>query len=646
MNLQSASIPPELANHPQYEVTRELGRGGMGVVYLARNRLMDRLEVLKVVNKALFTHPEAAERFLREIRSAAKLNHPNVVTAYNALQEGELLVLSMEYVPGEDLGRIVKTRGPLPVATACYYVYQAALGLQHAHERQMVHRDIKPANLILHKEGRKRIVKVLDFGLAKATSEKSAQTDLTAEGRVLGTPDYIAPEQTMDAASADIRADVYSLGCTLYYLLTGRGPYLARNLYELLRCHQESPPDPIESLRADVPPELIAVILRMLAKSPLHRYQTPGEVSQALIPFFKPGNVTTTGTLAAPPVYQAEAVVEQAEEHDTAPVNRQVTLLGGNNPIPNHTAHINPENFYEERKPRGTPSRKKAGYRNRKKENGWVIRSALLGSIAITLLVAALIGLRLADPTPATPKIAANTTPDASDKQMTAAGPTGGTYGTPLPNTTNPGIGKGSSRPTFGLPGEGNSFTPLFNGRNLDGWRTDPGQDFGWSVLDGKLVGRARGYTHLFSLQDDFADVHLRARLRVLSGGNGGVGIRAGPSFTGRGIPTGYWCQIDADGPAATARTGSLFVERWTGSEIPLKVTSAPPSNTWFDLEMLARGKTMEIRVNGQSMGTYTDDRGGNDRGRVALQIYAPMQSPVESVIEFQTIEVSRLSNP
>src|SRR5262249_47703655 len=150
------------------EVLRELGRGGMGVVYLARNRRMDRLEVLKVVSRQLTDKSESAERFLREIRSAARLNHNNIVTAYAAPQAGALLLFAMEYVDGEDLARVVQDRGPLPVVNACYYIRQAALGLQHAHEKGMVHRDIKPQNLILAREGRKHLVKILDFGLAKA----------------------------------------------------------------------------------------------------------------------------------------------------------------------------------------------------------------------------------------------------------------------------------------------------------------------------------------------------------------------------------------------------------------------------------------------------------------------------------------------
>ena len=231
------TLPPELVDHPDYEIVRELGRGGMGVVYLARNKLMGRLEVLKVVGGHLVERPGVRDRFLREVQSAAKLQHKNIVAAYSAMRLGESIVLAMEYIDGEDLAKMVKSRGPLPVVHACYFIYQAALGLQHAHERGMVHRDIKPANLIFAIEGKKGVVKVLDFGLAKVTSEGQADSGLTREGQMLGTPDYIAPEQIRDAQSADIRADIYSLGCTLYYLLTGGPPFRGEHLWDLYQAH-------------------------------------------------------------------------------------------------------------------------------------------------------------------------------------------------------------------------------------------------------------------------------------------------------------------------------------------------------------------------------------------------------------------------
>ena len=271
----ASTLPPGLADHPDYEILRELGRGGMGVVYLAQNTLMGRMEVLKVVGGHLISRPGILDRFLREIRSAAKLHHPNIVAAYSALRFGESLVLSMEYVEGLDLAKMVKTKGPLPVAHACYYVHQAALGLQHAHEHGMVHRDIKPANLILAREGKKAVVKVLDFGLAKVTSEGQVDRGLTREGQMLGTPDYIAPEQIRDAQSADIRADIYSLGCTFYYLLTGGPPFGGDNLWDLYQAHFSMDAGPLNLVRPEVPVELAALVAKMMAKEPVQAVPDP-----------------------------------------------------------------------------------------------------------------------------------------------------------------------------------------------------------------------------------------------------------------------------------------------------------------------------------------------------------------------------------
>ena len=306
------TLPPDLISHPDFEIIRELGRGGMGVVYLANNTLMGRKEVLKVVGSHLVARQGVLDRFLREIRSAAKLHHPNIVAAYSAMRLDEGVVLAMEYVEGEDLSKLVKSRGALPVTNACYFVYQAALGLQHAHERGMVHRDIKPANLILAREGKRAIVKVLDFGLAKATSEGQLDPGLTHEGQMLGTPDYIAPEQIVNAQKADIRADIYSLGCTLYYLLSGGAPFRATSLYELLQAHHSMDAPLLNLARPEVPTELAALVAKMMAKEPSRRFQTPGEVAQALTRFFKPGAVPSAGSSAE--ISRAEAPAPPAPE--------------------------------------------------------------------------------------------------------------------------------------------------------------------------------------------------------------------------------------------------------------------------------------------------------------------------------------------
>ena len=334
------TLPPELVDHPDYEILRELGRGGMGVVYLAQNKLMGRLEVLKVVGRHLVERPGVLDRFLREIRSAAKLHHANIVTAHSAVRLGENLVLAMEYVEGLDLAKMVKTKGPLPIAHACYFIHQAALGLQHAHERGMVHRDIKPANLILARDGKKAIVKVLDFGLAKVTSEGQADSGLTREGQMLGTPDYIAPEQIRDAQTADIRADVYSLGCTFYYLLTGGPPFRGDHLWDIYQAHFSMEAGPLNLVRPEVPVELAAVVAKMMAKEPDRRFQTPGEVAQALTPFFKKSSESARGSSAE------MSALGRPEE--------RLTPLGANAPQIQSAASVTPAPIFQVNRPADT----------------------------------------------------------------------------------------------------------------------------------------------------------------------------------------------------------------------------------------------------------------------------------------------------
>jgi serine/threonine protein kinase len=297
------AVPTELANHPRYRVLQLLGRGGMGAVYKAEHRLMQRLVALKVIDPNLTADPAAVERFRREVIAAARLTHPNIVTALDAEQVGSLHFLVMEYVEGTSLAALVGRGRALPVLPACNYVAQAAAGLQHAHRCGMVHRDIKPHNLMLTPQGR---VKVLDFGLARFVSESASHGGLTQQGTLMGTPDYIAPEQIDDASRADIRADVYSLGCTLYCLLTGRPPFPGGTMMQKVRAHFDREPAPLRSLRPDVPPALEEVVARMMAKQPGQRYQTPAEVIQALAPFHGAGGSGTTA--AAAPARPPEAI--------------------------------------------------------------------------------------------------------------------------------------------------------------------------------------------------------------------------------------------------------------------------------------------------------------------------------------------------
>jgi eukaryotic-like serine/threonine-protein kinase len=271
----------------QYRLLDELGRGGMGHVYKALHTIMGRVVALKVIAKELVSDPVAVEWFRREVRASTQLNHPNIVMAYDANEAEGLHFLVMEYVHGVTLDALVKEHGRLPIAHTCALMRQAALGLQHAHEKGMVHRDIKPGNLLIpHPQGDQPpevLVKILDFGLARLHGKSHGDTImLRAETGVLGTPDYIAPEQSRDIHAADIRSDLYSLGCVFYFTLAGRVPFPGDNAIEKLIMHLMEQPEPLEKVRPDVPLAVAAIVARLMAKDPAQRYQTPAELAQEL----------------------------------------------------------------------------------------------------------------------------------------------------------------------------------------------------------------------------------------------------------------------------------------------------------------------------------------------------------------------------
>jgi serine/threonine protein kinase len=290
-----------------YVILDRLGAGGTGVVFKARHLHMQRIVALKVIRKELLSDAEVIQRFYREVEAASKVSHPNVVHAFDAGPIGAMHVLAMEYVEGVDLGRRVKEVGPLPIGQAAEYIRQAALGLQHIHERGLVHRDMKPSNLLVvgstGREARDETpaapatrhaspatIKILDLGLARLLPRGRQVTGdpLTDVGSVtMGTSDYLAPEQALDMHGADIRADLYSLGCTFYFLLTGQPPFAGGTLAEKLMRHQQAEPPLLAKLRPGVPPALEKIMRRLLAKRADDRYQVPAELARDLAEFGK-----------------------------------------------------------------------------------------------------------------------------------------------------------------------------------------------------------------------------------------------------------------------------------------------------------------------------------------------------------------------
>jgi serine/threonine protein kinase/formylglycine-generating enzyme required for sulfatase activity len=275
----------------EYVVVDKIGKGGMGVVLKAHHRRMDRDVAVKVLPAKMMQDEDAEARFYREVQAAAKLTHPNVVHAYDAGEHDGLHYLIMEYVEGRDLAEIVHEHGPLPVEQAVECVRQAAQGLQYAHEEGIVHRDIKPGNLLLDKKG---TVKILDMGLARLNvgglgeGEEKQPEQLTQSGQIMGTVDYMAPEQAEDTRKADHRADIYALGCTLFRLVTGSPVYERDTVMRKLLAHREDEIPSMVQLRSDVPPRLTGVFQRMVAKNVDERFQSMTEVIAALETAFIP----------------------------------------------------------------------------------------------------------------------------------------------------------------------------------------------------------------------------------------------------------------------------------------------------------------------------------------------------------------------
>ncbi len=272
-----------------YKIQDQLGQGGMGRVYKALHVTMNRLVALKVLAPHLVKTPKAQKLFQREVQAAAQLNHPNIVTAYDANEVKGRHYLAMEFVDGPNLEQLVREQGPLPVGMACEVIRQAANGMQHAHENDMIHRDLKPANLLMQpsKNLQSFVVKILDFGLARLNdlgAQENSGTIEVKENTVMGTPDFISPEQARNMHHADIRSDIYSLGCSFYFLLTGKVMFPGGTTMEKLLRHVNDKPQSIEEFRQDVPTEVLAILKQMTAKDPDQRYQIPEALAAALVP--------------------------------------------------------------------------------------------------------------------------------------------------------------------------------------------------------------------------------------------------------------------------------------------------------------------------------------------------------------------------
>jgi Protein kinase domain/Domain of Unknown Function (DUF1080) len=627
------TMPPGLADHPDYEIKKELGRGGMGVVYLAHNRLLGRDEVLKVMGRQIMERPGVLDRFLREIRVVANLRHPNIVTAYSAVRLGENIMLAMEYVEGLDLSKMVKAKGPLPVANACNFVYQSALGLQHAHEEGLIHRDIKPGNLMLSRNGDKATIKVLDFGLAKVTREQKVDGALTHEGQALGTPDFIAPEQILDATSADIRADIYSLGCTLYYLLSGQPPFRANSLYDMFQAHISRDADLLNFVRPEVPAELAALVAKLMAKDPARRFQSPKELSHALKPFFKAGGVsfgrsqseidrTTAGwnpvpvraVPAQPPADAAGAIVRPRNAAEpTAPdpvweglIEFKEVERSSNAVIPRRTAAA------------GTvwwPP--------------WLTWPAIVaGSLSGLIALGVIIYVNVAK---VRPTIAAEEKPVNIRAEQEKEGD--GNAKTNEVAPANPARNVMGDKPAA----EPARWVSLFNGEDLAGWNVggDPANQ--WKVDNGVIVGTGfKGWSLLRTNRADFANFHLRVETKPVEGWDGAVDFRY--TFSG-GTARTYFVAV---GGTQKAEPGTGDLGRLNGGSGRQYIARARPVSAvrpgeWFTMEVIVVGDSLTVIVAGEEVINVKDTDRSISSGSIALWC------PRDSTAVFRKIELRQL---
>jgi serine/threonine protein kinase len=264
----------------KYRLLEHIATGGMGSVYRALDEALNRVVALKVLLPQASAKASLLERFKREARHAARLSHPNIVTLYDCGEVEGIFYLAMEFIQGIDLAEYIRRRGQLDPEEARRMTIQAGKALEHAFSQGLTHRDIKPSNLLLTREGDRLRVKLTDMGLARTVDEE--QFRVTRDGTTVGTVDYMSPEQARDSAAADVRSDIYSLGCTLYHMLAGRPPFNEGGLGQRIYQHQSVEPTDVREHNPQVPAGLWAVLRRMLAKDPADRYQTPAELQQAL----------------------------------------------------------------------------------------------------------------------------------------------------------------------------------------------------------------------------------------------------------------------------------------------------------------------------------------------------------------------------
>ena len=656
-------------NMGEYVLLGEIGAGGMGAVYKAQHRRMKRVVALKVMSGAAMRDEAAVRRFQREVQAAAKLEHPNIVTAYDSGEAGNVKYLVMQFVDGGDLSDLVKKNGPCSVEQAVDYVLQAAKGLAFAHAEGVVHRDIKPANLLLDKKG---IVKILDMGLARIEGDDA----LTATEQVMGTVDYMSPEQAANTKQADGRSDIYSLGCTLWFLLTARKVYESDSMIGRLMAHRDAPLPSLVKTRDDVPWPLEQAFHKMIAKRPQDRLQTMAEVIEALAPFggASSGSGSRSGSGSSSGTNAELASFMQAMGSGPASKSVSNTGVGGKTigggktnltgvpdkpPSSSKTATGGRFDATEQFArgdldtdpktaaiPGGATAAEKGAARSKPAKPSGMSKQAKLiaAGVAVSALVLAA-GIVVKSMSSDDNVVAAADASGAPGVVPTPTVPTSPPIATPIPQATfsffSPPAGAKTPknpRPVGQKPKRDKSSranvatgTPLptddaaenwenlFNGRDLTGW-TPQGYN-GWSVVNGELVGQTnRPFGWLMS-DAEYDDFELELEYKLSADSNSGVFFRAWPEGKTNGGDFQEVQLLDDNSPTfanmtGRNRTGAIFNYAAPSPEV------RPPAGEWHTLRLAVFKNSARVWINDvQVVATELAD-GKRTRGRIGFQLY------------------------
>lgn len=545
-----------------YILVDKIGAGGMGQVFKAVHRRMKRIVALKTLPANSMKDEETIARFQREAEAAAKLRHPNIVAADDADEANGTHFLVMEFVDGQDLSAYVKENGVLTIDRAIDVLLQAARGLEFAHKKKVVHRDIKPSNLLLDQDG---TVKILDMGLARIESEGSfvTRTELTETGTMMGTVDYVAPEQAVDSKKADSRADIYSLGCTLFYLLTGRATYSGQSMMAKLLAHRDSPIPWLTEYRDDIPDDLDEVFQKMIAKLPENRYQTMTEVIEDLEKVQQRLSKSAKGKpklVKSPDKSTTIPKVEIATEARTQGVTVGLDSMS---------------------QTRWSTLQKLA-----KTGSGKLMIAAACAVIAL-VLVAVIVLLMMTGSSATARKTGQSTaSPNPTEQPGQATAPASGVTAA---NATPPVVVAESK------------FVSLLNGRDLSGW-TPVGNPDCWKFVSGAIVATEKPGSFNWLLTDrEYGDFILRCEYVLDAGANSGIAVLAQPDDTrvleiqisdvGTYPTGGFWSSPHINDPRS-----------WTKPDLTGK--DRPPGEL-NQFEMTLKSRVLTVSLNGSEVSRY-----------------------------------------